>query len=121
MGNNLSNPSQVIYCGIFAQFQMRNNTHFSEMVEDESGQISSEDWKQTEMASDEICSFAKMDVNSLATEKYVSITIVPYFGKLAGREVYFHVFKDNNTIEINLGLHNTIYGPLLCDRDFKLR
>ena len=58
---------------------------------------------------------------SLTTERYVSVTVVPYFGKLAGREVYFHVFKDNDTIEINLGLHNSIYGPLLCDKDFKLR
>ena len=120
MGNNLSNSSEVVYCGIFAQFQMRNNVHYSEMVEDELGQISSEDWKQTEMASNEISYFAKVDVNTLTTERYVRVTVVPYFGKLAGREVYFHVFKDN-TIEINLGLHNSIYGPLLCDKDFKIR
>lgn len=121
MGNSHSNSPEVVYCGIFAQFQMRNNIHYSEMVADESGKKSSEDWKQTEMASSEICSFAKVDVNTLTTERYVSVTVVPYFGKLAGREVYFHVFKDNDTIEINLGLHNSIYGPLLCDKDFKLR
>ncbi|KAI6652774.1 hypothetical protein LOD99_4160 [Oopsacas minuta] len=123
MGNNLSNSGEVVYCGLFTQFQVKSSMRYSQMVEDESLDILSEHWKLTsDELSREIRSFAKVEINSLATEKYVCVIVIPYFGNLAGREVYFYVFK-NNTIEIHLGRDNKLqlFDPLLCTKDFKLR
>ena len=123
MGNNLSNPSDVARCGVFAQFSLRNNMFRSQLVEDEAQAVLSESWEQTTTApSDEICSFAKVAINPFAPGKHVCVTVMPYFGSLAGREVYFDVFK-NNTMEIHLGGENKPqhFDPLLCNKDFKLR
>ena len=124
MGNNLSNPSDVIHCSReFAHFSMKTKLLRSQMVEDQVQEVLSESWKQTTIEpTGEVNSFAKIAVNSTPPGNQVTVTVIPYFGSLAGREVHFEVFK-NNTMEIHLGGESKPqqFDPLLCNRDFKMR
>ena len=123
MGNNLSNSSDVVHWRAFTQCSMRKNMLRSQLVEDQVQEVLSGSWKQTTAEpTDDIRSFAKVAIDSFPPGDHVCVTVIPYFGSLAGREVQFEVFN-NNTMEIHLGGENKPqqYDPLLCNKDFKLR
>ena len=124
MGNGHSYTTEVVYCSLFAQFSLRRNMRYSQLIQDQPPEMLDDSWEErSDVLSDEICSFAKVDVKCISSENCVCVLVIPYFGSLAGRKVHFNVFKDN-TIEIKLaGDHHTIqkFDPILCNKDFKLR